>query len=214
MILSQHATAKLYKIKIGKQLGMMKFLPCFKIKHGHLFPNSQIIMSLVLNGFFCLKRKVDGSIERCKARLVAKDFNQRYGIDYHKTFSPVIKPTIICTILSLVVTFKWPNHLATLIHQNLLMFANLTNHFMALSRHHELSFIAFLNFFKHMASNLLALIPLFFITPTPISKYSFLFMSMRSWSLATMYPSLMLSWLFSHLNFILKIWELSSFSWD
>jgi hypothetical protein len=56
---------------------------------------------------FKLKRKVDGSIERYKVRLVAKGFKQRYGYDYEETFSPVIKPATIRLVLSLAVTHGW-----------------------------------------------------------------------------------------------------------
>ena len=52
---------------------------------------------------FCIKRNPDGSIELCKAHLVAKGFHQRPGVDFHETFSPVINPITVSTILNLVV---------------------------------------------------------------------------------------------------------------
>jgi hypothetical protein len=46
-----------------------------------------------------IKKRVDGTIDRYKARLVTKGFKERYGIDYDGTFSLVVKTTIIRIVL-------------------------------------------------------------------------------------------------------------------
>jgi hypothetical protein len=53
---------------------------------------------------------VDRSIDRHKARLarlVAKGFKQRYGIDYECKFNPVIKIVTIRMIISVAVSQGW-----------------------------------------------------------------------------------------------------------
>ena len=57
---------------------------------------------------FKLKLNSDGTIARYKARLVAKVFHQWAGIDYSKTFGPVIKPATIRLVIAIVVSCNWP----------------------------------------------------------------------------------------------------------
>ena len=46
-----------------------------------------------------------GNIERYKARLIAKGFTQRKGIDYSDTFFPISKKDSLRVILTLVAHF-------------------------------------------------------------------------------------------------------------
>lgn len=49
---------------------------------------------------FIVKYKLDGSIEKYKARLVVKEYTQTYGIDYILTFVLVAKMNAIQILLS------------------------------------------------------------------------------------------------------------------
>ncbi|GJV17346.1 ribonuclease H-like domain-containing protein [Tanacetum coccineum] len=56
------------------------------------------------------KFHADGTLSRYKARLVANGCSQQLGVDFDETFSPVVKPATIRTVLSLVVSRQWPIH--------------------------------------------------------------------------------------------------------
>lgn len=55
-----------------------------------------------------MKYKADGTIERFKARLVAKEYTQIYRIDYMETFAPIAKINIVRVLLSLDANLDWP----------------------------------------------------------------------------------------------------------
>ena len=57
-----------------------------------------------------IKHATYGSIEKYKARFVARGFSQKEGIDYEETFAPVATCTSIRSVLSLATVMKWKIH--------------------------------------------------------------------------------------------------------
>lgn len=54
---------------------------------------------------FKSKLKTDGTIERYKARLVARGFNQTKGVDYFETFSPLVRYESVRTVLAIAAKY-------------------------------------------------------------------------------------------------------------
>jgi hypothetical protein len=70
-------------------------------------PDVNVIRSMWI---FRHKENSDGSFERHKARLVGDGAGQQVGIDCGETFSPVVKPATIRTVLSIALSKSWHIH--------------------------------------------------------------------------------------------------------
>lgn len=65
-------------------------------------------MKIISNKWvYKVKTLADGSLDKLKARLVARGFEQFAGIDFLETFSPVVKSTTIRLVFTLAATRKW-----------------------------------------------------------------------------------------------------------
>ena len=59
---------------------------------------------------FTIKYRVDGTIERYKARLVVLGNNQTEGVDYEETFAPVCKMVSVRSFLQVTASRDWEVH--------------------------------------------------------------------------------------------------------
>jgi histone deacetylase 1/2 len=82
-------------------------MPCSAIKLGNWSLHHAILNVIGCRWIFKTKTKADGSIERYKARPVAKGYHQQLGVDFHETYSLVVKPATIRLVLSIAVCNNW-----------------------------------------------------------------------------------------------------------
>jgi hypothetical protein len=73
-----------------------------------LVPRSQGSNVIIGKWVFTHKFHADGTFDRYKARWVLRGFTQRPRVDYDETFSPMVKPATVCTVLATTVSHNWP----------------------------------------------------------------------------------------------------------
>jgi hypothetical protein len=59
---------------------------------------------------FKIKHAADGSIEKYKARFMARGFSQKEGVDYEETFAPVARYASIRAVISIASEMGWRIH--------------------------------------------------------------------------------------------------------
>nr|GEV84567.1 ribonuclease H-like domain-containing protein [Tanacetum cinerariifolium] len=91
------------------------------------------------------KYLADGTVSRYKARLVVNGSTQLEGVDVDETFSPVVKPGTIRTVLSLVAFRHWSIH--QLMSRMLFYMALLQQIITSLHQKFSMTDLGFLNYF-------------------------------------------------------------------
>ena len=59
---------------------------------------------------FKIKHAADGSIEKYKARFVARGFSQKEGIDYEENFALIARYTSVRAVLAIAASKGWKVH--------------------------------------------------------------------------------------------------------
>ena len=72
-----------------------------------MVPNTDVPRFVQCEWVFRTKFKADGSLDKYKALLVAKGFQQTAGIDFSKTFSPVVKAPTIHIVFTIAISKGW-----------------------------------------------------------------------------------------------------------
>ncbi|KAG7573078.1 Integrase catalytic core [Arabidopsis suecica] len=80
---------------------------CHETKTWSLEPPPDNANVLGCKWIFKTKIKADGTLDKLRARLVAKGYDQEEGVDFLETFSPVVRTATVRMILHVATVEKW-----------------------------------------------------------------------------------------------------------
>jgi len=63
-------------------------------------------MPIIAKWIFRTKRNMHGGINKLKAKLVVRSFQQQEGVDYHDIFAPIVRWSTIRIVLALAAHFN------------------------------------------------------------------------------------------------------------
>jgi len=100
-------TLKLWTMTAEEKLYNVRYLLWSQIKNRRLFFCLRKKTTIGWKWVFKIKYKVNGTVERYKSRLVAKEYTQIEDIDYFDTLSPITKMVTIRLFLYLASIYNW-----------------------------------------------------------------------------------------------------------
>jgi hypothetical protein len=98
------------KHKVWKDAMIEKYESILKNDVWEVVPGPHGKSVVTSKWIYKIKHAEDGSVEKFKARFVARGFSQKEGIDYDEIFAPVARYTSIRIIISLALVFDWKLH--------------------------------------------------------------------------------------------------------
>jgi len=96
------AYAENWRQAAAEELGAMKEKNVWELVPRDEIPTRTKVLGSRM--IFKVKRNMDGSVQRFKARLVARGFAQRAGIDYEEVFAPTVDFSSVRTLLTIAAT--------------------------------------------------------------------------------------------------------------
>jgi hypothetical protein len=98
------------KLKVWKDSMLEEYRSIIKNNVWDIVPRPKDKSVVFSKWIYKIKHVADGSVEKFKARFVARGFTQKEGIDYEETFSLVARYTSIQTIIVLAPILGWKLH--------------------------------------------------------------------------------------------------------